>query len=388
MYLNKKIVITFITICVLLAASSVIFMMFNNEINIEKAKESVMLIYAYDEYGELIGTGSGFIAFEDDILITNAHVVEDASRIEVISEKNNKYGVLGIIGYSEKNDIAIFKLSEHKDLKKFSISKKIKVGEEVYAIGSPLGIKNTVSNGILSGIREEEFEIYQYTAPISPGSSGGALLNKKGEVVGITYASMVEGQNLNLAIKISDVENLYRKQEKQLPIPLNYSGLLASKLKISSKISDIIKNLDVMVRYNSGISREASKKDNLKIVAELSGNNGELWGFNILEGVTDSGGVCNMIGQSWYDPNIELGKCFTSEINPKYKYIGIQIYEKTSDNLKNFGAEIENTSSLANFFIHSSYKSEREYYEDSDYYYYVQYANIEKSEIDSLFQKK
>lgn len=80
-------------------------------------------------------------------------------------------------------------------------SDAVQVGDEVTAIGSPLGLKNTVSKGIISAVREEQdWYILQTTAPISPGSSGGALFNQKGEVIGTTYAGMASGENLNLAV--------------------------------------------------------------------------------------------------------------------------------------------------------------------------------------------
>ena len=94
-------------------------------------------------------------------------------------------------------------------------SESVEVGDEVVAIGNPLGLKNTISPGIISGIREMEgFKVFQLTAPISSGSSGGPLFNLYGEVIGVTYSSMIKGQNLNFAIPINDVKLLYAETHK------------------------------------------------------------------------------------------------------------------------------------------------------------------------------
>lgn len=153
---NKKIIVILILVAVLIIVFTGIFMCLNKNINIEQTKKSVVLIYSYDSSGELVSSGSEFIAFVNYILITNAHVIEDSYRIEVISEYNIKYNVKVIIGYSTSKDIAIIKLDKFRVLKPLKISSNIKVGQRVYAIGSPLGIKNTMSDGLLSGKMQME----------------------------------------------------------------------------------------------------------------------------------------------------------------------------------------------------------------------------------------
>lgn len=100
-------------------------------------------------------------------------------------------------------------------------SKGLKKGEDVVAIGSPLGQKNTVSTGVLSGRWYNDVsgvDELQFTAPISQGSSGGALFNNGGEVVGITSATLSNGQNLNLAIPIEEVIALYKEAGQSLTL--------------------------------------------------------------------------------------------------------------------------------------------------------------------------
>ena len=181
----------------------------SDTLDFDKLKSSVVIIYVYNENNELISSGSGVVAFEDDIILTNAHVIEDNYRIEVISENNTKYQVDGVLDYNKKKDIAILKLVSSKGLKKVEIGNSIKTGKDVTAIGSPLGLKNTISTGIISGNFQDNIEVYQHTAPISPGSSGGALFDNSGKLIGITYASINGGQNLNLAIPIKHYKKEY-----------------------------------------------------------------------------------------------------------------------------------------------------------------------------------
>ena len=99
---------------------------------------------------------------------------------------------------------------------KLGSSENMLKGEEVVAIGSPLGLVNTVSTGVISGrAKENGGEVIQFTAPISNGSSGGALFDSKGMVIGVTYASYVDGQNLNLAIPIEQVIKLYDEKKEE-----------------------------------------------------------------------------------------------------------------------------------------------------------------------------
>ncbi len=213
--------------------------------DIEELKKSVVQIYVYDINDEIIATGSGVVAFENDVIITNAHVVEENYKLEVISENNTKYQVEGIIGYNKKKDIAILKLSDSKKLKALDTKDSLAVGDDVIAIGSPLGLKNTVSNGILSGYFQDAIKVYQHTAPISPGSSGGALFDARGRLVGITYASIDGGQNINFAIPIKQVEKEYNIVKDNKCIETEYCKYLNNgilKTKEGSRLLDYALN--------------------------------------------------------------------------------------------------------------------------------------------------
>ena len=219
----------------------ILIFILNSKPNFDKLKSSVVLLNIYDENNQLISSGSGVVAFENDIVLTNAHVIEDNHKIEVISENNTKYQVEGILDYNKKKDIAILKLTSSKGLKTVKIGNKVKAGTDVTAIGSPLGLKNTISTGIISANFQDNIEVYQHTAPISPGSSGGALFDSKGNLIGITYASITSGQNLNLAIPISHYEKSHAKIKNNDIIDTKYYYLLNNQIIKTKKGVKLIK---------------------------------------------------------------------------------------------------------------------------------------------------
>ena len=183
---------------------------------IARLSGSVLTLYVYDEAGELLQTGSGFVAFDDQTLVTNYHVIEHGYSVEAVSESNDSYSILGARYYDRGADIAILQFAARSGLPVLELadSQNVQIGDTVYAIGSPLELKNTVSNGIVSAIRDEgSYYDIQTTAPISAGSSGGVLLNEYGRVIGITYATYNDGQNLNLAIPSEEFMDLKLPQD-------------------------------------------------------------------------------------------------------------------------------------------------------------------------------
>ncbi|HEY3864115.1 MAG TPA: trypsin-like peptidase domain-containing protein [Verrucomicrobiae bacterium] len=159
------------------------------------------------------GLGSGFFINPDGFLITDFHVVEGETQIsvEVYAVQDGQlerktYRQVRIIALNKFGDLALLHI-EDKDAPKFHSvllgdSDKLAVGDRVFAIGSPLGLERTVTEGILSTkSREIEGELYlQTTAQINPGNSGGPLFNLRGEVVGVTNMKIVFGEGLGFAI--------------------------------------------------------------------------------------------------------------------------------------------------------------------------------------------
>lgn len=158
--------------------------------------------------GEQAAQGSGFFISKDGIAISNYHVFKDTYKgLEVIKTVDGKkYQIKEVLGYSEKYDYIVFQI-EGDSFDYIPVnSHGIEIGDEVYAIGSPLGLENTMSSGLISQ-KHRDF-LYQISVPIDHGSSGGALINKYGEAVGITTGGIdASTANLNFAIDIKVIFN-------------------------------------------------------------------------------------------------------------------------------------------------------------------------------------
>lgn len=182
---------------------------------ISAASQSVVKLNCYDKNGDLYATGSGFACFADNVIVTNYHVIEGGVySIEASTEDGNTFDITYVLATDEAKDIAILGTSAPHNLALLQPgnSDDLQKGEKVVAIGSPLGLLNSVSTGVFSGYTNENgMNVLQFTASISSGSSGGALFNDVGEVLGITFASYEAGQNLNLAIPITQVERVWNR---------------------------------------------------------------------------------------------------------------------------------------------------------------------------------
>lgn len=195
---------------------------------ISAASQSVVKLNCYDKNGDLYATGSGFACFADNVIVTNYHVIEGGVySIEASTEDGNTFDVTYVLATDEAKDIAFLGTSTPHNLALLQPgnSNDLQKGEKVVAIGSPLGLLNSVSTGVFSGYTDVNgMDVLQFTASISNGSSGGALFNDAGEVLGITFASYEAGQNLNLAIPISAVTRIWenRNNLQKLTIPQFY----------------------------------------------------------------------------------------------------------------------------------------------------------------------
>lgn len=181
---------------------------------ISAASQSVVKLNCYDKNGDLYATGSGFACFADDVIVTNYHVIEGGVySIEASTEDGRTFDIQYVLVADEDKDIAILSTATPHNLTllKPGESGILQKGEKVVAIGSPLGLLNSVSTGVFSGyVDENGMDVLQFTASISSGSSGGALFNDAGEVLGITFASYEAGQNLNLAVPITEAERIWK----------------------------------------------------------------------------------------------------------------------------------------------------------------------------------
>lgn len=208
------IVSAIVVISVLVLNESAAFSKNTRKIN--QAAESVVMITCYDNFGAVRCTGSGFFLYDDETVITNYHVIDRAIDATISTNEDHTFHVESVLAYDVNKDIAILKVSEATGLQPLTIgsSKDIPKGSTVVAIGSPLGNKNMISAGILSGRwynSSSRVDELQFSAPISSGSSGGALFSDSGDVIGITSASFEDGQNMNLAIPIEEVDACHDK---------------------------------------------------------------------------------------------------------------------------------------------------------------------------------
>ena len=189
----------------------------DKEVDISDLAKNVLYLEVYDAEDNCIRSASGFL-IDEWTLVTNAHVIEDAySMIAMTADGKIAVDVNTLLACDEIADIAVLKCDERIGVPSFSFanSDEVKQGDEIYAIGYPLGVANTVSNGIISSryINDYGVDLLQITAPISHGSSGGVLVNPEGEVVGVICAFYEEGQNMNLAVASNTVKEICEKPE-------------------------------------------------------------------------------------------------------------------------------------------------------------------------------
>lgn len=206
---------------------------------VAERKESVVLLYCTVPGGT--SQGSGIIVSADGLIVTNYHVVDGASAIKVLYDDGTSYtGTVTVEDYDADLDLALLKInSSGLPAATLGDSDSLRLGEQIVAIGNPYGLAGTVSDGIISSIRENELQI---TAAISSGSSGGALFNMKGEVVGVTYAGISEGENLGFAIPINKLSTLNQRR-----------GLSLSEFSKETAVKNIPQNLRLAGRENGGI---------------------------------------------------------------------------------------------------------------------------------------
>lgn len=197
----------FVTQCLFTQNDSLVSDIQPNELSSEeiysKCSDAIVMIYNYDRDNALVGYGSGVIVSNMGLVYTNYHVVENAYRIE-IRNGNDIYDSIPFAGFNPFDDAAILKLPDgNYPFISTTQEYDVKIGSSIYALGNPQGYTKTLSYGIISSYRSYGLlGKIQFTAPIAPGSSGGALLNTKGELIGITTSCVTKGQNMNFAVQV------------------------------------------------------------------------------------------------------------------------------------------------------------------------------------------
>lgn len=206
-------------------------------------RDSIVEIYTYADsfQNKLQGTGSGVVLNEDGYIVTNAHVLQADGYHDVHTSDGKVYSAT-IVGRDSKTDIAVLKINA-PDLTPAILgnSDEVVVGEEVIAIGNPAGLTGTVTNGIVSAVNREirsdstgfEMNCIQTNAAISPGNSGGALVNMYGQVIGITSSKYISGlyEGLGFAITINEAKPIIEE--------LIGNGFIGGRFRIGITLIDM-----------------------------------------------------------------------------------------------------------------------------------------------------
>ncbi len=203
----------------------------------ELASPSVVVVKSRDAGGQKRSLGSGVI-LDDGVVVTNCHVVQEADSIKVFY-RESKYPAALLYTDWERDVCSLAVPGLKGQAARKGETSHVKVGEKVYAIGAPKGLELTLSDGIISGLRQMPSGQYlQTTAPISPGSSGGGLFDEEGRLIGLSTFYVSEGQQLNFAVPVEWINELPHKNR---PVP---KAQEESGSEFSTKASALLKNKD------------------------------------------------------------------------------------------------------------------------------------------------
>lgn len=200
---------------------------------VRRVKPSVVSVLTYDAKGEALISGSGFFVRAGEV-VTNMHVIKGAHRVEIhtLEGKGRTYPVAGALAVDDEADLALLKVDMPSD-RSHPLTMTTALpdeGEQVFVIGNPLRLEGSVSDGIVSAVREvpDLGRIIQVTAPVSHGNSGSPLFNMRGEVIGIVTVKVTNGQNINLALGITRIAALHGAE------PMAFDQI-AAKVKAGSQ---------------------------------------------------------------------------------------------------------------------------------------------------------
>ncbi len=182
---------------------------------IEEVAASVLRLEIYDDENEEIATGSGFIAFDQRTLVTSRHLMVNMDHIIAYAENGKTYEFKEMYSSKEEDDIALCRAEKDTDLPILPVrTDPPSRGTKIITIASPLGFTNLVTDGVISGIwQTEETERILFTASVSQGSSGGAVLDDDGRVIGVVSGTYSKGQNLNFAVSIEKAQKIYTSMD-------------------------------------------------------------------------------------------------------------------------------------------------------------------------------
>ena len=173
---------------------------------------SVVVVQRYDEKKQKTGIGTGFFVSSGGNVVTNHHVLRGATSADIRVSSGKVYPVRNVMAEDPENDLIMVSVEiPPYEVQPLTVRASLPaIGERVVVIGSPMGLDQTVSDGIVSAIRDLQGsrKVIQITAPISPGSSGSPVVNMKGDVIAVACALLANGQNLNFGIPSERISSL------------------------------------------------------------------------------------------------------------------------------------------------------------------------------------
>lgn len=212
----------------------------------KKVAAAVVLIKGTTDTGDVLGTG--FVISSDGKIATNLHVIEDFRHAGVELASGEKYDSFSVLAFDSRKDIAIIKIPGF-DLPFVPLgnSNNVQVGEPVLVVGSPLGLQGSVTTGVVSSIRDDPtgggFKVLQTDASVNPGNSGGPLVNRRSEVIGIVTFKIRGSENLNFAIPVNYLRGLIESPTSAMTL-----DELRSKV---SNAPDVFKSEEFPTRWKS-----------------------------------------------------------------------------------------------------------------------------------------
>ena len=227
------------------------------------------------------GRGSGVIVTDDGHVVTNEHVIRGASRVKIISLDNNVYSAK-VVGIDAITDIALLKSDFKGKAISFSDSSAVKIGDVVLAIGNPFGVGQTLTKGIISRTNSGHItenpldEFLQSDAAINPGNSGGAMVNIKGDLIGINTMNLSLGggsDGIGLAVPSNLVRNITQQLIKYGRVVRGYIGMSAFDTLEGVVISKVLVNGPAdksgILPNDIILSLDGIKNDNIKQVVKI-----------------------------------------------------------------------------------------------------------------------
>lgn len=258
------------SVLIALAAASPLHAALKPEVIYRRALPAVMTLKVENKQGERF-VGSAFLALSDDAAVTAWHVIADARAVWATFADGQRINVIGCIDKDTERDLALIKLERKVPRAKSVLSPKLeRVGARAYVIGAPRGLDFSISDGLISQIRAVDgVEQYQVSCPISPGNSGGPILNNRGEVIGVTSWRKENAQNVSFAIPVREIARLnascpVTRWEQLAPSPASPSVTPQSPHRVSTPLIGE-PTADSFLEFRDRLQRSAGKTVTLVI---------------------------------------------------------------------------------------------------------------------------